>query len=441
MNSVRSVLRATDVRLREQLPAWVLAHRLKLSISAAIALVWLYLHPLAPDQLNLNILAVVLVLLLAVSFELGARRNGLDSLALTVMFSLGILSLLATALAGGRFPEFRDIIAIVVVISLGLIASALVGTRAVLWGVLMGSGLIAILGWSLTIARSGWTMEYSGVTGNAGPEHFSALVGFVAGLALLSASRVPTSFAIFSLTFLGLTLLMAGATIGVLVLFAVGGFAFCLFLLRRATRGVLVTICGVLGAGVVAVLWVLSNRDLAVAIASRVGEQTSVVARYEIWESALQSVTLLGVFIGHGVFFWNHESPRHAEVAGRLEDRGLPMYSHAHSLYLDLFLAFGIVGLTVVAVLVALVARRGLFLGRQNAPWSAWAAPFLFLFALGAQGISQSNLVQRPAGWFLIGLLLGSFALVSARGPAKIPRKALLPVTAHGRPDDPTMAG
>jgi O-antigen ligase len=441
MNSLRSVLRATDVRLREQLPAWVLVHRLKLSMSAAIALLWLYLQPLAPDQINLNILVIILVLLVAVSCEVRLRSTGLYSPALTMMLGLGSMSLLATVLAGGRFAAFRDVLAIVLVITLGLVLSQLVGVRSVLWGVLVGSGLVAILGWSLTIGDSGWTTDYSGVTGNAGPEHFSALVGLVAGLALLSASRPQSGFAILSVAFLGFTLLMAGATIGVLALFAVAGFALCLFLLREASRAVIVAICAVLGAGLVVGLWVLANRELAVAIASRVGEQRSVDARYDIWESALQSVSMLGVFIGHGVFFWNRESPQHAEVADRLADRGLPMYSHAHSLYLDLYLAFGILGLSVVAVLVALVAYRGLFLWRRSAPWSAWASPFLFLFALGVQGISQSNLVQRPAGWFLLGLLLGAFALVSARGPAKIPRKAVVPVGAHGRPADPPVAG
>lgn len=425
MNSVRNALRAKLFRVRDRLLAWVLALRLELSISAAIALLWLYLHPLAPDQLSLNVLVVVLLVLLALSFEVEVRRNGLDSLALTMIFGLGGLSLVATVLAGGRLAAFREIVAIVVVISLGLVASKLVGTRAVLWGVLVGSGTVAILGWFLTIGRSGWTLNYSGVTGNAGPEHFSALVGLVAGLALLSASRPQTSFAIFSIVFFGWTLLMAGATIGVLALFAVASFSVCLFLLRRATRGVIVASCIALGAGLIVGLWVLSNRNLAVDLASRFGEQTSVGARYDIWDSALQSVSLLGVFIGHGVFFWNQESPRWAEVAGRLEDRGLPMYSHAHSVYLDLFLAFGIVGLAAVAVLVVLVARRGLLLRRQNATWSHWASGFLFMFALGVQGISQSNLVQRPAGWLLLGLLLGSFALVRAREATKIHPKPL----------------
>jgi len=81
-------------------------------------------------------------------------------------------------------------------------------------------------------------------------------------------------------------------------------------------------------------------------------------------------------------------------------------FSHAHNSYVDLLLAFGIVGLTLLGLSWRLFAR-----GLISKRGTRQLAPFVWVIsvALAAQGLGESILVSRPVGWFAVAIVAGAF--------------------------------
>jgi hypothetical protein len=383
---------------------------------AGISLIWLFLHPLARDELNLVVVGAFLFLSVPMSLAFSSRilrsnRNVFASLV--VLMSIAALG---TLVAGGGLSPLRDVSLISVTVLLGVSLSLGASRRTVLWGITGGALLVAGVGWLLSFRRNGpwdgFDYDFVGVTDNAGPEHFSALVGLVSSLALLSRGKRQSALAVGCAMILGFTLLVAGASIGVITLLTTVLGAVFIWSVRRSS-GILTKalwagggIVGALGLGLVA------NRSLSTNLAREIGELKSVDIRYTIWDSAVQGISSWGWLIGHGAFFWDQESPRRAVSSAFMTEAGYPAYSHAHNAYLDLFLAFGIVGAAVIIFLAAITVQNSRLKWATTQDWTDYALPLLVVFSLCIQSVSQSNLVSRPAGWLLCGVLIGLLTVV-----------------------------
>jgi O-antigen ligase len=156
-----------------------------------------------------------------------------------------------------------------------------------------------------------WTVfdyDFVGVTDNGGPEHFSALVGLVSALALLTRRGGQLYAATLAAVFLGFTLLVTGPSIGVITFATTvvgAGFVRVLRSVAPHLRRVLV----VSAASIAALgLVLVANRGLATRLASEINEYRSVDARYVIWESAINAISTWGWIFGHGTFFWNQDN-------------------------------------------------------------------------------------------------------------------------------------
>lgn len=282
---------------------------------------------------------------------------------------------------------------------------------------------------------TGFEYDFVGVTDNGGPEHFSALVGLLGALSLLGARGVQAYVAVVSAVALGFTLLVTGPSIGVITLITTLLGAAYIRLLRFAWAPVRKIL--VVGAGIVGVvgLILVASRGVATRLAAVIGEYESVDARYVIWESAINAISGWGWIFGHGTFFWNQDSPWRSQSFDSIVAAGYPGFSHAHSSYLDLLLAFGVAGALMLVTLLALVVSLSVRSWRESDQWTNYALPLLVLFSLGVQAISQSNLVSRPAGWLLCGVLIGPLVFSrDTRGVA--PRALWAPWGSNPRPTD-----
>ena len=415
-NPLRRYFRDTQIQMG------LTTERLRAALMvAAISLSWLFFHPLARDEVNLNVVALAVALSLATSIAHVEKFATVNRPLGLILISLATLTVVSTIVSGGRMEALRDVALITMTVALGVFLSLSASRRIVLWGITGGPLLVAAVGWTLSIRRNGfWTgfdYEFIGVTGNGGPEHFNALVGLAAALALLGRRGVQSSVAALSAAVLGFTLLVAGPSIGVITLATTLLGAVFIYLIKtvasptRNFLGLALGIVLIIGASLVAI------RNLATRVAIGIGEFTSVDARYVIWESAIAAISPWGWVFGHGTFFWNQDSPRRSEAVSLMLEAGYPGWSHAHSSYLDLFLAFGVVGALLLLVLLTFAISISRQTWRESNQWTEYSLPLLVVFSLGVQAISQSNLVSRPAGWLLCGVLLGILAFSqSARG-------------------------
>lgn len=411
----------------------------KFFAAVAISFSWLFLHPLARDEVNLNAVALVLALSLLTTIATFGQYVALNGDAAISLAALALIAVVSTIVSGGHLNALRDVVLICVTVSLGLSLSALSDRRTVLWGLTGGALLVAVVGWTLSIRRNGlWTgFDYGfvGVTDNGGPEHFSALVGLVCALALLARRGIQLYAAIVAAVFLGFTLLVTGPSIGVITLATTvvgAGFVRVLRAVVPRLRRVLMLSAASIAALCLALV---ANRGLATRLATEIDEYESVDARYVIWESAIRAISPWGWIFGHGTYFWNQDSPRRSEAVELMVLSGYPGFSHAHSSYLDLFLAFGGVGVILLAVLVAIMISRSLKSWRVAERWTEYSLPLLVVFSLGVQAISQSNLVSRPAGWLLCGILVGLLAF-SRDGDIPTTRLWWAPSGSNRRPTD-----
>jgi len=88
----------------------------------------------------------------------------------------------------------------------------------------------------------------------------------------------------------------------------------------------------VLGAASIAALATASLliRSLAGTLGDALGEPTSLRARFDIWDSVLESLGVSGLIFGHGTAFWARDSPFAAVVHETLQSSGLGAFGHAH---------------------------------------------------------------------------------------------------------------
>ena len=399
------------------------ANRLRNFFAAvAIALSWLFLHPLARDEVNLNVLALLLALSFVTTISYLVQFAALNTLSTGTLFGLSMIAVVSTIVSGGRLTALRDVALIIVTVVLGLSFSAVADRRTVLWGVTVGGILVAAVGWVLSIRRNGlWTgfdYDFVGVTGNGGPEHFSALVGLLGSLALLGGSGWASYAVIFSAFFLGFTLLATEPTIAAITLVTTVLGAMFVKLLRSGSVRFRKALGALAVTSVIIGLVLVFNRRLATGLATQINEFLSVDARYVIWESTLDAFSPWGWLFGHGTFFWAQDSPRRAEAIESMVTAGYRGFSHAHSSYLDLFVAFGLVGTVLLVLLLGRVVILAVKAWSHSADWTDYSLPLLVAFSLGVQTISQSNLVTRPAGWLLCGILVGLLAFSRDRSGA-----------------------
>ena len=384
-----------------------------------IALIWLYLHPLASDEINLNVVAIALALsVISMIDELGTRASN-NRTAVALGAALLGVAVASTLVHGGGVSGLRDVAIIGAIVALGITLSLRSDVSYVLAGISFGALLVAGVGWVLSFRRNGmWNgfgYEFTGVTDGGEPETFSAWVGLAASLALVRGSGRQKTLAVGSASILGFTLLMSGQTIGGLTLASLLiGTAFVLVLRKSQKRTRRFLMGAVLLVGI-AVVGLVSSRNFSTVIATRIGEFGSVDERYEIWESALQAMTVWGLFFGHGTSFWNQASPTRLNANALQNAAGYPGSSHAHSAYLDFFLAFGIGGAAILLALVAIAVRRSVLAWGVSKDWTTLSFPVLLLFSLALQALSQSNLAVRPLGWLFCGILVG--VLVVAQTP------------------------
>ena len=384
------------------------------TLSTGLALLWLYLHPLAGDEVNL--LLILLIFLVSVPLNLQLKlffvdKNRIVFLLLVLLF---VIAMVSTIVSGGGLLAVRDVVLIGVTVSLGLSLSVSGNPTTVLWGVTGGGLLVAAVGWALSIRRNGlWTgfdYDFIGVTDGGEPETFSAWVGLVTSIALIRGKAQEKAFAFLSAIFLGFTLISTGQTSGVLTAISLTVAVVFVFILRKLGKRGQSLMMAALALGLLIVAFLVSSRGLATQIAARLGETKSVEWRYEIWESALGSMSLWGWFLGHGSYFWNTESPTRLNANTLQNAAGLPSFSHAHNAYLDLFLSFGVGGVLVLLALIAIVIRRSLWTWKTSNEWTLLSLPVLLVFSLALQMVSQSNLVFRPLGWLYCGILVGLLA-------------------------------
>lgn len=100
----------------------------------AISFSWLFLHPLARDEVNLNVVALTLVLSLATSISAVTTLMTINRTLGLILVSLAALAVLSTVVSGGRVGGLRDVALIVMTVALGLSLSISADRRTILLG-------------------------------------------------------------------------------------------------------------------------------------------------------------------------------------------------------------------------------------------------------------------------------------------------------------------
>jgi len=386
-----------------------------LASAGLIALLWLYLHPLASDQTSLVALSLALCALLISSLRIVnvtefLRKNLRVSLILS---AVAVTATLTSLIGSPELGTLRKVLVLYLVLLLGIVVGKVSGIHATLSGVLVGSVFVALIGWFLSLDsldRLGFDpfsgrSDFLGVTGNQGYEFFSALVGVSVGLEIMSRStRIPA--VVVSLTiFSAVTLVWTGSLVGWVSLgAALMTASLRLFLRGHSGRFSLTAVSTVIAAGVAAAIALIVNQSLALAAIAALGKSNTLEARFLSWKYALQTIEPVGLWFGHGVSFWAKGSAGRDQVGALLAPHNFGPFSHAHNTYIDLLIVFGIVGLALIAAALFYTFR-----GHRASGKSLGALPWVLLVALAVQGLGESIVMFRPLGWLLIGLLVGAF--------------------------------
>ena len=397
-----------------------------LASAGLIALLWLYLHPLASDQTSLVALSLALCALLISSFRimnvpLFLRKN----LRVSVILSAVVVTATLTSLIGSpELGTLRKVLVVYLVLLLGIVVGKVAGIHATLSGVLVGSTSVALIGWFLSLDSldqlgfepfSG-VSDFVGISGNQGYEFFSALVGVAVGLEILSRStRIPA--VVVSLTIISaVTLVWTGSLVGwVSLAAAVLAASLRLFLRGQSARFSLTALSIVITAGVAAAITLIVNQSLALVVIGALGKSNTLEARFLSWKYALQTIEPVGLWFGHGISFWAQGSASRDQVSALLAPHNFGPFSHAHNTYIDLLIVFGIVGLALITAALFYALR-----GQRASGRSLGALPWVLLVALAVQGLGESIVMFRPLGWLLMGLLVGAFSTAFAgRGGRK----------------------
>lgn len=355
--------------------------------------------------------------------------EGLSTSGLLVMFavtvSLGGLSVFALFLGGGLLDEIRNVVVVVLFVALGVTIGVNADGKSLLAGIGAGTLMVLISGiyaqWA-DPSRQIFSGSYVGVSGRESDQLLNAAIGLGVGLALMdSLSKKAIAAAV-----------LAVLSIAVLVrLGMVAGFIICLALVGAR----LVQLTGgsrllkfwprlslaTLMFSFMTPLIVVQTRAVS-SIAASFGVADSVSARLSIWDSAYASTSSVGIWIGHGSGFWKEGSLNQGLMSDHLESVNLPAYGNGHSMYLDLFLALGVIGLAIAVIPVTLLWAIGTSPALSKPDEISSVFPWLLIFPLALLGVSESVLVARPTGWLTIGLLAG-MVIISLTGRPLRPQK------------------
>jgi len=403
--------------LRHKISIKVRPHLRNFALLLAVGLMWFVFHTVPRDNLNVNVaLVFVLVFLASIpdkSSQIWAQRRFVWWLILGMV----VLGGLATAFVGGETANLRLWVLVSAVFVLGAIVGSTRDASWVLGGLLLGAVLVLFYGWFLHLnnpLNSGSLLEgvNKGVSGLESYELLSILTGFASLFSLLLAKPILWLWLTPVYAFLTFSLLRLDLTVGFLAFFALVITAVTVVVLKKLDSRRIDKFV-VLGAASVAIFATASLliRPFAAAIGDTLGETTSLRARFIIWDSVLESLGVSGLIFGHGTAFWARDSPFATAANEAMQSAGLSGFGHAHSMYVDFFVAFGIVGVLAAGVLVILFLRETVGRWKISNRWVFYATPWLFFIMLAVLGVSESVLATRPNGWFLVGFLTGSVLL------------------------------
>ena len=380
--------------------------------ASSVAIMWFLFHTVPLDKHSIiNLSLIFLLTLLGLGVPAVSRISPRVAQTLVILFALFALTGVSGFMHTGELSSPRASVLILAFVLLGVAVGFVDKQDAVLVGLGWGTFLVhaqGVLVQYLDPSRRLLTGDYHGVTGRESTEILSAFVGLAVGLALI-AERGPKKYlAVVLLSLNSFMIWRIDLTIGL----SVGAFMVLIAMVismvgKRAnliSRSRLTW--GIVALGILLSAFV-AQRSVALRVAEFLGERESVEARFEIWDSAISSVSTLGFVFGHGASFWREGSETLELTQEALQGYGLRAFGHAHSMYLDLFLSYGVVGIALIAALiVVLYGRTTLNVSRAqllNTSKFAWVLiPSLALF-----GISESVLIFYPPGWFLGAILLG----------------------------------
>ena len=392
------------------------ATSIKASISgswaASVALMWFTFHTVPLDKHSvLNVLLIWLLLVLGVGVSALGRINRTVVYAGLIIFALFVLSAMSGFLHTSALSGSRSSVLIIVFVLIGVASGFIERQDLVLVGLGMGTLFVFAQGLLLQYvnpSRAVLSGDYLGVTGRESSELLSALVGLACGLALLRETRSRRFFAVLLLLSNAFLIWRLDLTIGLVV---AGVMVLLAAVVWRAEQRFLVIVrirylvaVATLGALVLALV---AQRSFALKVAGFIGERESVEARFEIWDSAISSVSPLGLWFGHGATFWRDGTATSELTREALQGYGLSAFVHAHSMYLDLFLSFGVLGVALIVCLIV-VTFRGIkpeVVEEKEQLTNTFVWVLITAFAL--LGISESVLLFHPPGWFLGSFLLG----------------------------------
>lgn len=380
--------------------------------ASSVALMWFMFHTVPLDKHSvINLSLIFLLTLLGLGVPALSKISPRVAQILVMIFALFVLTGVSGFMHTGELSSPRDSVLIFAFVLLGVAVGFVDKQDAVLVGLGCGTFLVhaqGLLVQYLDPSRRLLTGDYLGVSGRESAEILSAFVGLAVGLALI-AERGPRKYlAVVLLSANSFMIWRIDLTIGLFVGALMVLIAIVIWIVgKRAnliSRSRLTWAFVALGIVLSAFL---ALRSVALRVAEFLGERESVEARFEIWDSAISSVSTLGFFFGHGASFWREGSETRELTREALQGYGLSAYGHAHSMYLDLFLSYGVVGIALIAALiVVLYGRSTLDVSRAqllNTSKFGWVLiPSLALF-----GISESVLIFFPPGWFLGAILLG----------------------------------
>jgi len=400
------------------------AHLRSVALLLGVGLTWFVFHTVPYGTININIVLVFVLVFLASIPDKSSQIWVDRRFVWYLIFGMVMLGGLATAFVGGETANLRMWVLVSVVFVLGAIVGSTRDVRWVLGGLLLGSVLVLSYGWFHHLndpLNSGSLLQgrFSGVSGLESYELLSVLTGFASLFSLLAARPIFLGWLAPVFAFLTFTLFRIGVTVGLISFFALAITAITIVAVKKLdSRSVEKFVF--LGGAAVAVLATASLliRPLAAAIGDTLGEPNSLRQRFIIWDSVLESLGVSGLIFGHGTAFWARDSPFAAVVQEALQRAGLPSFGHAHSMYVEFFVAFGIVGVLAAGVLGFLFLRETVDRWKISNRWVFYATPWLFFIMLAVLGVSESILATRPNGWFLAGILIGWVLLseVGSRG-------------------------
>lgn len=380
--------------------------------ASSVALMWFMFHTVPLEKhsvINLSLILLLAILGVGLPAAQTMSKSGVQMLLIVV--ALTLLAATTGFLHTGSLSNARASVLILVFVLVGVTVGCLKNEEAVLVGLGSGSFFVHVQGVMfqyLDPSRNLISGNYLGVTGRESTEILSAFVGLAVGLALIRKQGLGRFLASFFIVANLIMIWRIDLTIGLIAAFFMVTLAIVIWIFgtqntrlsgSQLTLGVL--IAGALLAALVA------ERNLALSLAEFLGEYESVKARFAIWDSALSSVSIWGLIFGYGASFWREGSGTLNETREALDSLGLRPLGHAHSMYLDFFLSFGLAGTTLAVALIGILYRASTSEKGEYKSLTAATFAWTLIPSLAIFGMSESVLLFYPPGWFLGSLLLG----------------------------------